>query len=466
MSTLFTPTPRAPLLLAGAAAAAASIWSGYRLYRAISADPSPNSPEIIPSPLKTLLPDLSKDEIENLPYPPDVYPGARDVETPYSSIRVYEWGPEDGRKVLLVHGISMPSITLAKVAERLVEQGCRVMLFDLFGRGYSSSPSTLVHDIRLYTTQILLVLSSSPLSWTGSTTPPTPSPRFTLIGYSLGGCIATHFTATFPHLISHLVLLAPAGLIRTTHLTIQSRLLYSNFGGLLPERFTEFLIARRLSSNSSPNPQTPAKSDIEAQNLDPWDNTTNNTHQPSIPYHAHRHRNRRTSHKERLPLPPSPPPDTTLFPSRPTVSVAGAVDWQIRHHAGFIPAFISCIRHMPIHHQGPIYARIARRLNSARANNNAWYDDPSPSSSASSEAEKRVSSDEEVKGPGLDGKVLVVLGSNDPIIIAREYREDVVDALGVRNVEVLEVDAGHEVPITGAERIVEGIGGMWEGGWG
>ena len=38
--------------------------------------------KIVPSPRATLLPKLSKAEQEDLPYPPDVFPGARDVESP------------------------------------------------------------------------------------------------------------------------------------------------------------------------------------------------------------------------------------------------------------------------------------------------------------------------------------------------------------------------------------------------
>jgi hypothetical protein len=47
----------------------------------------------------------------------------------YGSIRVYEFGPENGEKVLLVHGISTPCISLTYIAHGLVDRGCRVMLF-------------------------------------------------------------------------------------------------------------------------------------------------------------------------------------------------------------------------------------------------------------------------------------------------------------------------------------------------
>lgn len=73
----------------------------------------------------------SEKEAMELALPPDVLPGARDVPTPYGSIRVYEWGPEDGPKVLFVHGITTPCISLGGVAHSLVDRGCRVMLFDL-----------------------------------------------------------------------------------------------------------------------------------------------------------------------------------------------------------------------------------------------------------------------------------------------------------------------------------------------
>ena len=65
----------------------------------------------------------------DLPYPPHVFPGGRDVDTPYGTIRVFEWGREDGEKVLLIHGIGTPSIALGDMAKHFVSHGCRVMLF-------------------------------------------------------------------------------------------------------------------------------------------------------------------------------------------------------------------------------------------------------------------------------------------------------------------------------------------------
>jgi hypothetical protein len=63
------------------------------------------------------------------PYPQDVFPGGRDVLTPYGTIRVYEWGPVDGDKVLLMHGIGTPCVALGDMAHAFIRRGCRVMLF-------------------------------------------------------------------------------------------------------------------------------------------------------------------------------------------------------------------------------------------------------------------------------------------------------------------------------------------------
>lgn len=84
----------------------------------------------IPSPLRTQIPNLTPTQIAELPYPPEgALPGGRDVETAYGSIRVYEWGPETGEKVLFVHGISTPCVALGDLGWELVRRGYRVMLF-------------------------------------------------------------------------------------------------------------------------------------------------------------------------------------------------------------------------------------------------------------------------------------------------------------------------------------------------
>ncbi|OCK76315.1 hypothetical protein K432DRAFT_437110 [Lepidopterella palustris CBS 459.81] len=100
------------------------------------------------------------------------------------------------------------------MAKEFVSKGYRVMIFDLFGRRYSDAPNDLNHDARLYTTQILLVLSSSP--WLGL------DPR---------------------HSIS---------LIRTSYISHRSRFMYSS--SIIPEWLRLKLLHKDLEPrNGAPN---------------------------------------------------------------------------------------------------------------------------------------------------------------------------------------------------------------------
>jgi hypothetical protein len=67
----------------------------------------------------------SRDQV----YPPDVFAGARDVVTPYGTIKVFEWGPVNGEKVLIMQGIGTPSLGYAGLAHELVANGYRVMTY-------------------------------------------------------------------------------------------------------------------------------------------------------------------------------------------------------------------------------------------------------------------------------------------------------------------------------------------------
>ncbi|KAE9572170.1 hypothetical protein CGMCC3_g11609 [Colletotrichum fructicola] len=191
--------PHLGLGLAGFAAAVAAatllIRSPAASRTVITPSPGRDRRKTARSPRWTVLPRLSTLARDELPYPPDVFPGARDVDTSYGNLRVYEWGPEDAtERVLLLHGIGTPCLALGGVAGEFVRRGWRVMTFDFFGRGYSDAPTDLPYDSRLYTTQILLALASSPLrGWTGDD-------AFHLLGYSLGGAVAAAFAASSPHL--------------------------------------------------------------------------------------------------------------------------------------------------------------------------------------------------------------------------------------------------------------------------
>ena len=82
---------------------------------------------IIPSPRSTVLPFISTAAAAKLPYPPNIFPGSRDVDSPYGTFRVFEWGPVKGKKIVLVHGDTTPCPVFASIASLLVRKGCRIL---------------------------------------------------------------------------------------------------------------------------------------------------------------------------------------------------------------------------------------------------------------------------------------------------------------------------------------------------
>lgn len=337
-----------------------------------------------------------------------------------------------------MHGISTSCITLTKLANALVqEKGCRVMLFDLFGRGFSDNPADLPHDDRLYTTQILIALASSPdLSWTGPQ-------AFRLVGYSLGGGIAAHFAAAFPHLVSSLVLLAPAGLIRPESFGTLTRVVFTS--GLVPSRLLTWVTRRRLrrpirssgkrgkaaaaaaaaSTNATPsgtpNPNTTTTNPNTNRNRNPTPSSSTTPKPDPIT----------ASLTETTPLLTTPPPPTTTtLPARVLLSV----QQQLHHHAGFIPAFISCIQHASslMTDQHPVWRQLASRA---------------------------------------PGTTVVVLGQDDEIIDPGEYRVDGLGLLlpggeegeGGERVVWAVVEGGHDFPMTGDREVLGVVYRAW--GW-
>lgn len=262
---------------------------------------------------------------------------------------------------------------------------------DLFGRGYSSAPSPELHryDSSLYTSQILLCLQSSSIPWTS----------FTLVGYSLGGALAADFTSYFPNLIKGLVLVAPGGLIRTSHITLKSKLTYQS--GWMSEWLVQRIVAARLWTG--PNSHTIESSPGAVEHAETTTTSRGSSDDSAVYLSSTR----------------------SLLPGMPQSTVSAVVDWQIKHHPGFVPAFISTIRHGPVHNE---HAR--------------W----------------RVIGDNIDQHEGLLKEVWFVLGEDDPIIVAEEITEDAKSVLGEDNVKIrLVKEVGHEVAIERAEEVVKAV---------
>lgn len=263
-----------------------------------------------------------------------------------------------------------------------------------FGRGYSDAPFDLPQDERLFSTQILLALSSSPISWTGS-----GSGKFSLVGYSLGGGIVTAFASYFPHLLRQLVLLAPSGLIRSEHITFKTQFLYSH--GLMPETILTAIVKRRLvagplvSPKKEPQGKQFSAEDALTEELNAQKNSANKS---------------------------------VLSRAYPGLVLTDVVNWQAHTHSGFVPSFMSSMRFGPIlkERQLGTWQRLGRIL------------------AGSSAGREGLTAD----------RVLILGGINDPIIIKDELVEDVTAALG-GNVQFKFFEAGHEFPSTKYDEVAD-----------
>jgi pimeloyl-ACP methyl ester carboxylesterase len=107
-------------------------------------------------------------------------------------------GRPDGQVVILVHGFSVPYFIFDPTFEFLIQEGFRVLRYDLFGRGWSDRPMAN-YDIHLYVRQLKELLDAVALR------------QVALIGLSMGGPISAAFTAQNPGYVSQYVLIDPAG---------------------------------------------------------------------------------------------------------------------------------------------------------------------------------------------------------------------------------------------------------------
>ena len=113
----------------------------------------------------------------------------------------YEWlGPPRGPVAVCIHGLTTPSFVFRSLVRGLALMGFRVLVYDLYGRGFSDRPRG-EQDRRFFLRQLGELLEREQVGG-----------DLTVIGYSMGGAIATCFAADNPGRVRQLVLLAPAGM--------------------------------------------------------------------------------------------------------------------------------------------------------------------------------------------------------------------------------------------------------------
>ena len=113
----------------------------------------------------------------------------------------FQWhGPADGPVLVCVHGLSTPSFVWNAMLPDLTAAGYRVLTYDLYGRGYSDRPNG-AQTRSFFIRQLRDLLKHENVG-----------DGFSIMGYSMGGSIVSVFASEEPERLSHLILLAPAGM--------------------------------------------------------------------------------------------------------------------------------------------------------------------------------------------------------------------------------------------------------------
>ncbi|KAI8839585.1 Alpha/Beta hydrolase protein [Chytridium lagenaria] len=148
------------------------------------------------------LPNLSSlTEKDDDPYPEDFWPSSLYAPSSKGKTHYFLLGPSTGPKLICIHGITAGWTAMPNFINTLAAAGFHVLVFDLYGRGYSDAPGGEYNE-DLYVGQVKELLDH--VGWEKSL----------VLGYSLGGAIATAFSARHAERVVKLCLVAPAGLMK------------------------------------------------------------------------------------------------------------------------------------------------------------------------------------------------------------------------------------------------------------
>jgi len=122
------------------------------------------------------------------------------IDLPGGTVHYRLEGPADGPVIVLIHGFSIPSFVWNDYFAPLTDAGFRILTFDNYGRGFSDRPKG-PYDADLTDNQLVHLLDQLRIKQ-----------PVHLVGYSMGGAIATIFAERHPTEVASLTLIAPAGL--------------------------------------------------------------------------------------------------------------------------------------------------------------------------------------------------------------------------------------------------------------
>jgi pimeloyl-ACP methyl ester carboxylesterase len=147
-----------------------------------------------------------------------------------------------------------------------------IVLYDHFGHGLSSTP-LVPHVPALFHNQIIKLLQH--LKW----------PSAHLLGFSFGGSTVTSFTALYPNLAQSLVVVAPAGLLRSATLTEPGPSYFKGGAGVDEGLATDWTVDFISGGSLVVSPDWKAsfaKGEISGEPIQVWEREHHKGHIPTI----------------------------------------------------------------------------------------------------------------------------------------------------------------------------------------
>lgn len=212
----------------------------------------------------------------------NLLPRASYLQTPHGKAAYYELPPSSPAptdrvkpvsRVLFVHGIQTPAIGLQPLASALSSRFpyAHCVLLDLWGHGLTETPF-VAHEPPLF--HALLEALMAHLGWRDAH----------FIGYSFGGSTTATFAAAHPERVASMVLVAPAGLIRSTKFSeVQRSYLHGGEGLEEPARawIIEWLEGGQLNIPSNWKERV-GRGEVVAEAVREWEMREHEGHSASV----------------------------------------------------------------------------------------------------------------------------------------------------------------------------------------
>lgn len=209
------------------------------------------------------------------------------------------------------------------------------------------------------------------------------------MGFSLGGSIAVAFAAYHASMLRSMTLVAPGGLIRTSHISYRAQFIYSSF--LLPK----WLRLRLMQSSIEPNPKHGI---LSAENPD-------EAMQAGSDFD-----------------------EVPIAADQPNVKIGDVVRWQLRNNPGFVQSYLSTVRSALVYGR---HHNMWRALGNQLTLRKARYAPPGL--------------------PG--GRICLVLAEQDVVVVKNEFLEDVKSFLRAEDIDTYVLGGGHEIAVSKGKEV-------------